>query len=308
MSEKKEANKPGTAETIQNKTKTCFVIMPISSDNPYAAGHFGRVYDYIIEPACRKAGFEPILANRIKAANYIIIDILDQLLKADMVICDISSRNPNVTYELGFRQAFDLPVTLLRDDITNDIFDIQGLRYVRYDHQLRIDLVAQTVNEVTDVINETYANKDKGVYSLVRILGWDKAEVKSSTISGETRIILEAINELRGNGLRDTNRSNSAPSVDVFTNSSKSTTAYDYTFNLKESNNRSLEELAIIINNALPNSITSKLSIVAEPNSPQKRQLHLTVNSGLTHNILNDLTTKLDTEAKVTTFPKAFEM
>ena len=56
------------------------------------------------------------------------MDILQQILACDMAICDLSSRNPNVFYELGFRQAFDKKTVLMIDDKTIRPFDISAIR------------------------------------------------------------------------------------------------------------------------------------------------------------------------------------
>lgn len=182
-----------SSEIVQ---KTCFIIMPIADHPDYSPGHFARVYKHIITPACQKAGFKPTLATDVKSANFIIADILKRILNADMAICDLSSRNPNVLYELGIRQSFDMPVALIKDDTTRETFDIQGIRYLEYDKELRIDLVQSAVDALAEVITETYENKDKDVFSLVQILGRGKATIKDSNISSDTLAILEAINEL----------------------------------------------------------------------------------------------------------------
>lgn len=41
-------------EQGSSNIKTCFVIMPTSDHPDYAPGHFKRVYEYIIKPACKK--------------------------------------------------------------------------------------------------------------------------------------------------------------------------------------------------------------------------------------------------------------
>lgn len=41
-------------KTREEKLKKCFVIMPISDVDGYPKGHFNRVYDYIIVPACKR--------------------------------------------------------------------------------------------------------------------------------------------------------------------------------------------------------------------------------------------------------------
>ena len=81
--------------------KKCFVIMPISDAEGYDKGHFTRVYEHLIKPAVIEAGFEPVRADDTSKANFIVMDILQQILACDMAICDLSSRNPNVFYELG---------------------------------------------------------------------------------------------------------------------------------------------------------------------------------------------------------------
>ncbi len=123
-------------------------------------------------------------------------DILKRILNADMAVCDLSSRNPNVLYELAVRQSFDLPVVLIKDDVTKEPFDIYGIRYLEYDKELRIDLVAKAVDDLTETISETVANKDKDIFSLVQILGREKAAVKSTDVTPDTLAILEAITAL----------------------------------------------------------------------------------------------------------------
>lgn len=151
--------------------RVCFVIMPISEIAPYEEGHFKRVYEYVIKPAVIKAGFTPLRADEVKQTNFIIIDILKQIVKSSMCICDISARNPNVLYELGIRQAYRLPVTIIRDSKTPRIFDIQGLRDIEYNENLRIDNVNCSIESIAETIMNTYYNTDNDVNSIVDLLG-----------------------------------------------------------------------------------------------------------------------------------------
>ena len=176
--------------------KKCFVIMPISECDNYPTGHFGRVYEHIIRPACEQAGFDPIRADEIMTTNYIALDIIKHIINSEMAICDLSNRNPNVLYELGIRQAFNLPVTLIKDTLTNRIFDIQGFRDIEYDESLRIDNVQDAIDEISEVIKNTYENTNE-VNSLVSLLGIEPAKLTGKKkISGETELILNSINGL----------------------------------------------------------------------------------------------------------------
>jgi hypothetical protein len=176
--------------------KSCFVIMPISDVEPYPSGHWARVYQHLIEPACRSAGYEPVLASAVQQTNFIVLDILKRVVSAEVVLCDLSSRNPNVLYELGIRQAFDKPAVLIKDTLTERIFDVQGLRDVEYDHTLRVDLVAPKVGEIAQVVKNTASAADD-VNSLVSLLGVTAAKLpEASNVTGDTALILERLNEV----------------------------------------------------------------------------------------------------------------
>lgn len=141
------------------KTKTCFVIMPISDPPGYEPGHFLGVYEHVIKPAVEKAGFTALRADEVNQTNHIAIDVLQRLVESEMAVCDLSSRNPNCLYELGIRHALKKPVTLLKDSKTDRIFDIQGIRDMEYDVSLRIDRVKPKIDELAMAIESTYEGK-----------------------------------------------------------------------------------------------------------------------------------------------------
>lgn len=177
--------------------KTCFVIMPISDSPNYPKGHFTRVYEHIIKPACILAGFKPIRADDVLNTNHIALDILKKIIDSDMSLCDLSNQNPNVLYELGIRQAFNKPVTLIKDSKTNRVFDVQGIRDLEYDENLRIDNVQEVLENLAEIIKTTYDEKDNQVNSLVKLLGVKPAELLDSTnISIETELILNQLSAI----------------------------------------------------------------------------------------------------------------
>jgi len=178
------------------KTKRCFIIMPISDTEGYQTGHFGRVYEHIIKPACDIAGFQPVRADDIMITNFIALDIIKNIIECEMAICDLNSRNPNVLYELGIRQAFNLPVTLIKDQKTNRIFDIQGFRDVEYDESLRIDSVEEAIETLAEIIKNTYENTNE-INSLISLLSIEPAKVTDKkVISTDTELIINTIQGL----------------------------------------------------------------------------------------------------------------
>ena len=119
------------------KNGDCFIIMPIADCEGYEKGHFSRVYEDIFKSACLGANFNPVRADEVKQTNLIHLDILQKLIDPPMAICDLSSRNPNVLFELGLRQAFYKPTVLVQEVGTPKIFDIAPLRYTEYRKKLK---------------------------------------------------------------------------------------------------------------------------------------------------------------------------
>ena len=156
----------------KKENKDCFVIMPISDSDGYDKGHFLRVYEDIIKPAVEKTVFTARRADEVKETNFIHLDILKQLIDAPIAVCDLSSRNPNVLFELGIRQAFDKPVVLIQEKGTPKIFDIGPLRYLEYSKGMKYHDVLKTQEELTEAINATKeAEGQQGnINSIVRLM------------------------------------------------------------------------------------------------------------------------------------------
>ena len=185
-------------KTQEGKTKKCFVIMPISDVEGYPKGHFDRVFKHVIVPACKKTGYEAIRADGTSKANVIIVDILKNALDCEMAICDLSARNPNVFYELGFRQAFDKKTVLMIDDKTNRPFDISAIRSFTYDSSLRIDLVDKAISDLVKTLQETQSMTESENNSLLKLLAIESPAIlpKRKVISEDSSLILQAIHDL----------------------------------------------------------------------------------------------------------------
>lgn len=181
---------------MEKETKSCFIIMPISDQDGYDKGHFNRVYEHLIKPACIKAGFKPIRADEEVKTNYIVVDIIRKILDSEMVLCDLSAKNPNVLYELGLRQAFNRKVVLIKDKKTNRIFDIQGLRTIDYDENLRIDEVNKSIDQMSKTLIETHQSEGE-INSLIQLLSLKPAELPTQiNLSQESSLILDTLNDI----------------------------------------------------------------------------------------------------------------
>jgi len=157
---------------VQPVNNDCFIIMPIADHPDYKQGHFKRVYDDIFAPACRAAGYKPIRADDVAQTNLIHLDILQKLLESPMAICDLSTRNPNVLFELGLRQAFDKPTVIVQEVGTPQIFDINLFRYTQYRNELDYRDVLTDQKAIQKVLEETKiaVQENKSVNSIIKLL------------------------------------------------------------------------------------------------------------------------------------------
>jgi uncharacterized protein YeeX (DUF496 family) len=141
--------------------KKCLVFMPLGDPSGYPAGHFARIFDYIIVPACKLADMSPIRVDEQPVMLKSAIDI-------DMVLCDLSASSSDVLYGFAVRQGLQLPVTLMKDQKTSVDFSQREFNIVEYDESLRIDMVQKAIEVLSEVLKTAYANRVED--SLVRRL------------------------------------------------------------------------------------------------------------------------------------------
>ncbi|EGQ9469023.1 hypothetical protein ABVZ07_000122 [Vibrio parahaemolyticus] len=173
----------------ENEIK-CFVIMPISAQSGYEPDHFTLVYEDIIKPAIKAAGMIPVRADETANTNLIQLDILRKVIESDIAICDMSSKNPNVFYELGVRQAFDKPTVLMIDDETAAPFDVSSLRYVDYKRGMKFRDVKNAIEKLKTTLIDTYQKREdrSEINSLIRLLELTTpAQLSQSDLTDEVR-------------------------------------------------------------------------------------------------------------------------
>jgi hypothetical protein len=100
---------------------------------PFAAP-LGDYYSKIYEPAIIKAGLTPVRAdNDIFGTGKIIDQIWSGITTAKVLIAELTTRNPNVFYELGLAHALKKPVVLVSSNEDDVPFDLKHIRVIYYD-------------------------------------------------------------------------------------------------------------------------------------------------------------------------------
>ncbi|GAB2885261.1 hypothetical protein [Paralcaligenes ginsengisoli] len=106
---------------------TCFVMMPFASP-------LGDYYAKIYKPAIEKAGLRPVRADaEIFGTGKIIEQIWAGINAAKVLVAELTTRNPNVFYELGLAHALEKPVVLVSSNEADIPFDLKHIRVIYYD-------------------------------------------------------------------------------------------------------------------------------------------------------------------------------
>ncbi len=117
-----------------NDSKTCFVIAPIGEEGTDTRTRSDQVLRHIIEPVAKECGYTAIRADSIPHPGIISLQIIEHLVSDELVIADLTDRNPNVFYELAIRHAFRKP-SIHIIDINQDIpFDLNSMRTIKFDY------------------------------------------------------------------------------------------------------------------------------------------------------------------------------
>jgi hypothetical protein len=171
--------------------ETCFVIMPISVPliygNLYNDGdHFKHVLDHLFAPAVKAAKYEVVPPNAT-GSDLIHAEIIKNLEECDLVLCDISTLNPNVFFELGIRTALDKPIVLVRDDHTEQLpFDTGSINTHTYEASLQPWTIENQIASLTTHITRA-AGKSDGRNPLWRYFGLtqraDPAEIANPEVA-----------------------------------------------------------------------------------------------------------------------------
>lgn len=107
------------------KSHFVFVLMPFDKQ-------FDDIYQLGIKAACKDLN---VYCERIDEQIFtesILDRIYNQINKADIIIADMTGRNPNVFYETGFSHALQKKVILLTQNVEDIPFDLKHYSHIIY--------------------------------------------------------------------------------------------------------------------------------------------------------------------------------
>jgi hypothetical protein len=102
-----------------------FVLMPFASD-------FDDIYKFGIKQTCEQLGCYCERVDEQIFQDSILDRIYNQISKADILIADMSGRNPNVFYEVGYAHGLGKKVILLTQKTDDIPFDFKHFQHIVY--------------------------------------------------------------------------------------------------------------------------------------------------------------------------------
>ena len=145
-------------ETLSAEQGRCFVVMGFGTKTDYATGRkldLNKSYRLLIKPVVEEKGLVCIRADEIRHSGSIDVPMYRELLKADVVIADLSTANVNAFYELGIRHALRPHTTIvISEDKLAYPFDLNHIKITSYTH-LGEGIEYEEVERFRKVLGET---------------------------------------------------------------------------------------------------------------------------------------------------------
>ncbi len=184
-----------------DKPLTCGLVMPISSLDGCTSEHWAEVKNIITE-AIKDISEPCINVNLVSDADDVGViqkRIVQNIYNSDIIVCDVSGKNPNVMFELGMRLAFDKPTVIVKDDMTDYSFDTGIIEHVPYPRDLRFSRIVTFKKNLAAKVLATLkaAASDPEHSTFLKNFGkFQVANLNESVVTADT-LVLERLSELQ---------------------------------------------------------------------------------------------------------------
>ena len=153
----KPAKATGTTKVSVAEGSSCFVMQPFG-------GHLGGYYESIFKPAIEQAGLAPVRADAdIFGTGKIMDQVWRGIRNATVLVAELTSKNPNVFYELGLAHALEKPVVLVSSNTDDVPFDLQHIRVILYD-QTDPFWGQKLIDKIADNVKSAVSNPEEAIF------------------------------------------------------------------------------------------------------------------------------------------------
>lgn len=119
-------------------------------------GDFDEIYRQIYVPALESVGLTPLRADEIYNNRPIAQDIHHSIHNAQVILADVTGKNPNVNYELGAAHALGKEVIITTANGNDVPSDYRHIKYIEY-HRGEIDWNRKFFNKIQKTLETVLA-------------------------------------------------------------------------------------------------------------------------------------------------------
>lgn len=122
----------GVNKEVETDKKLIFVLTPFHNE-------FESSY-HVIKEVVEDIGLKCSRGDDATVSHNILGHIIQEMLRAKLIIANISGRNSNVFYELGIAHALGKPVLLVSETAEAIPFDLSHIRTLIYKNELDLSI------------------------------------------------------------------------------------------------------------------------------------------------------------------------
>lgn len=181
-----------------NKIRTCFIITPIGNNDSIIFRKAKGVIESAVKPVLEKYGFGSIkAAYEINISGMINTQIINHIIDDDLVIVNLTEKNPNVMYELCLRHVVAKPIIHICENGTVLPFDIKDSRTIFYtDDMLGVEELKNNIRLFMDEMDYSGEYRDNPIYNATKTQHLLKELDDSKTVDVAEREMLKQILEI----------------------------------------------------------------------------------------------------------------
>lgn len=181
---------------MEEKLKSCFFIAPIGEEGSEIRLRSDQILEHIIKPAGEECGYDTIRADKISEPGIITSQIIQRLIDDDLVIADLTDRNPNVFYELAVRHTVKKPVVQIIQSGELIPFDVVTTRTINVDHR-DLDSVANCKTELIKQIRHVEKDPTKIDSPISIAIELESLRLSKNPLEKSTAEIIKRLQEIR---------------------------------------------------------------------------------------------------------------
>ena len=115
---------------FQIRENHCFLAAPISEP-------FTTIYADHVKPVAEALRLKIERADELFGDQPIVEDIWEAINSSQIILADVTGRNPNVMYEIGIAHTVGRPVVIMTQSMDDVPFDLKHYRCIVYDYTPR---------------------------------------------------------------------------------------------------------------------------------------------------------------------------